>query len=82
MRPQEVPSQVAAPLAGTGHGVQDVPQVATSELLTQAPLHEWEPARHTESPLKGQAAASNSVERANTHRKPGVMALSLENEAS
>ena len=33
--PQEVPSQVALPLAGTGHGEQLEPQEATLELEAQ-----------------------------------------------
>lgn len=37
--PQLVPSQVALPLAGTGHGVHELPHVSELKFETQRPAH-------------------------------------------
>jgi hypothetical protein len=37
----DVPSQVGVPPVGTGHAMQDVPQVATSVLLAQVDPQAW-----------------------------------------
>jgi hypothetical protein len=44
-----VPSQVALPFIGASHGVQDVPQLPGSPLLTHASPHRWYPALHLRS---------------------------------
>jgi hypothetical protein len=44
--PQAVPSQVADPPLGAGHGVHEEPHVATDVFETQAPLHSWVPEGH------------------------------------
>jgi hypothetical protein len=41
--PQALPSQVALPFVGAGHGVQAEPQLAALLLLTQVPLQSWKP---------------------------------------
>ena len=41
--PQVLPSHVAVPPTGVGHGVQDVLQVATSALLAQIASQAWKP---------------------------------------
>jgi hypothetical protein len=42
VKPHAVPSHVATLFAGTGHALHDcVPQLATDEFATQAPLHVW-----------------------------------------
>ncbi len=46
VKPQAVPLHVATPFAGTGHGVHEPPQVATSLFDTHAPLHTCCPAGH------------------------------------
>ncbi len=44
--PHAVPSHVAEPFAGVGHGEHDDPHVAVAELLTHAPPQTWKPALH------------------------------------
>jgi hypothetical protein len=44
--PQVVPLHVATPFAGTGHGVHELPQVATALFDTHVPLHTCCPAGH------------------------------------
>ncbi len=45
--PHAVPLQVATPLAGAAHAVQDaVPQFAVLVLSTHAPAQLWKPALH------------------------------------
>jgi hypothetical protein len=44
--PQAVPSHVAEPPLGVGHGVHDAPHVATDVFEAQAPLQSWVPAGH------------------------------------
>jgi hypothetical protein len=41
--PQARPSHVAVPLAGTGQGVHDEPQVSVDVLSTQRSPHSWNP---------------------------------------
>ncbi len=41
VKPHAVPSHVATLFAGTGHALHVVPQLATDEFATQAPLHVW-----------------------------------------
>jgi hypothetical protein len=49
--PQEVPLQLADPLAGTGHAVHDVvPHEEVDELLEQVPLQSWLPLVHAQWP--------------------------------
>jgi hypothetical protein len=46
VNPHDVPSQVATALAGTVHGVHEVPHAATLVFVTQLPAHAWKPALH------------------------------------
>lgn len=46
VRPQDVPSHVEVAPATAGHGVQDVPHVATSASETHVPPQSWKPASH------------------------------------
>ena len=43
LTPQEVPSQVALPIVGTGHAVHELPQVCTLFLETHVPPQLWKP---------------------------------------
>jgi hypothetical protein len=43
LTPQEVPSQVALPIVGTGQAVHEVPQVCTLLLDTHRPPQLWKP---------------------------------------
>jgi hypothetical protein len=74
-----VPSQTAAPFAGTAHAVHDAgPQFATLVFETQAVPQRWKPALHTEPhevPLQvavALAAVGHAV-----HEDPHVMGLLL-----
>lgn len=49
-KPQDPPSQVAAPLDGAGHGAQSVPQVLVLAFETHAPPHRWNPVPHDAIP--------------------------------
>ncbi len=65
MKPHDVPSQVAVPLAGgvqAAHAVD--PQLLTSALLTQFAPHRWKPALQTkphEVPLHVAVALAGAV---------------------
>jgi len=48
--PHFVPSHVAAPLAGTGQAVHELPQLFTELFKTQAPLHACSPEEHVQPP--------------------------------
>ena len=48
--PQDVPSHVAVPFAGTSQGVHDVPQEAVDEPLAQVPLQSWVPPGQPQPP--------------------------------
>jgi hypothetical protein len=47
VKPHWVPSQVAAPLVGVGHGVHDVPQELGLAFGWQVPLQSWVPDAQT-----------------------------------
>jgi hypothetical protein len=52
VKPHAVPSQVAVPLAGAVHAVQDdEPQLLTLVLATQAVPHRWYPLLHAKPQL-------------------------------
>lgn len=46
MKPQLIPSQVATALTGTGHGVQELPQLVGSVSPTQTLPQRWKPTLH------------------------------------
>jgi hypothetical protein len=82
MRPQDVPLQVAVPLLGTGHDVQEAPQEATLVSEAQTPPQLWVPAGHT--PLQAFALGMHApvaghslvpVGQAGAHASPSHITL-------
>jgi hypothetical protein len=77
--PQETPSQVDAPLAGTGHGAQRVPQVAGLLSEAHAFPQAWYPPLQTnphETPSQVDAPFWGTVQA--VQRAPQVLTSAFE----
>jgi hypothetical protein len=82
--PQNKPSHVEKPLAGTAHAVQlNNPQEAVAKFETQAPLQSWSPLLHTDPQLKpSQVAVASGLLGHGAQRAPHELIEAFDSHTS